>query len=822
MKPIVVLFLSLLSTFQTYAIEIALFVPRSETPAWQSQIKFAQAAADDLGITLHLYNAQNDSLKMLSQVRQATEQGVDGVLFMNYEQVGEQILAITEQKGIPSIVYNTGFISSELLPRTKYNSWIGAIIPDDEKAGSLLTEQLLLVATERKLEQINMLVINGNMKEVSAQQRNQGLDQFIKHHSKTKIVAESDSGPDWSRDEAKQIFKSSFQRYPEINMVWAASDTLALGARDAMVELSLPLDSIIIGGIDWLPEALEVIKSGEPYISIGGHFTEAAWGLILLDDYINGNDFAAESTQFLSRMYAINTQNIEMFQSFMGDTWQRIDFRAISNERKGGELYSFSIKYLLDNHYQAHNALILTKEEKQWLRENNTIKLAIDTNWPPFEYVNDQAIYQGIAADYMAVIGERLGIELEPSVDMNWSDVVDAAKRRELDMYPALAITESRKSYLNFTRPYLNFPMMIITNQDIPYVSDINSLNGRAVSVVAGYASQELLFKNHPDIQLFTANNVTEALEAVSTGRVAAYVGNIATANYIIAKEGFTNLKVSGVTPYRFELSMAIRSDWPILHSVIQKALDSLSEQEKKSIYSRWVSLRYEEGVDYKILWKTIFVSILVLAILGYWTHKLSTLNHKLNSEVAERKIVEHQLREEKTKIEKLAITDSLTGLYNRRHYNQIFHSEISRAQRSRVWLSFVILDIDYFKQYNDNYGHHNGDHQLVALAKTLSAQCNRASDYCFRLGGEEFGIVFSGQSPEEAAVFVEKLRASIERLQIKHEHSEAASTITASFGLVTSKDTKVDMEELYEAADAALYRAKRAGRNRIETVTLV
>ncbi|MEZ8823702.1 diguanylate cyclase [Vibrio amylolyticus] len=822
MKHFVVLLLFLLSSFQALALEVALFVPRSETPAWQSQISFAQAAADDLGITLHVYNANNESEKMLFQVHQATEKGVDGILFMNYEQIGEQILAIAERNNIPSVVYNTGFVASELLPRTKYSSWIGSITPDDQKAGSLLTEQLLLIAKKREVEQIKLLVINGNMNEASAQQRNQGLKLFIKHHSKAQIVAEGNTGVEWSRYEAKQLFKQHYQKHPEINMVWAASDTLALGARDAMRELSIPLDSIIIGGIDWLPEALKVINDGAPYISIGGHFTEAAWGVILLNDYLNGNDFVAESTQFYSRMYAINKQNIDSFQNFIGDNWQRINFNDLSKNHEDGELYNFSIKYLLDNYYQFSNSLRLTEEEKQWLAQHDNLRLAIDTNWPPFEYVNDQDDYQGIAADYITLIGERLGVKFKPSVNMNWEDVVNAAKRRELDLFAALAITDSRQRYLKFTHPYLSFPMMIITNQDIPYVSDIDSLNGRIVSVVSGYAPQEILLKNHPDIKVFTAKNVTEALEAVSSGRVAAYVGNIATANYVIAKEGYTNLKVSGVTPYRFEISMAIRSDWPILHSIMQKALDSISEDERKAIYSRWVTLRYEHGVDYTILWRTILISLVILALLGYWTHKLSSLNQMLNSEVSERKLVEQQLREEKAKIEKLAITDSLTGLFNRRHFNQVFPDEISRALRHQTWLSFVILDIDYFKKYNDSYGHHHGDNMLIALADVLKTNCNRASDYCFRLGGEEFGIIFSGQSPDEATFFVEKLRSSIEDLKVVQDSSNAAIVITASFGVVTTKDVESSMDQLYEAADAALYRAKHAGRNRVEALTLI
>lgn len=803
------------------AMEIALFVPRSGSPAWEAQINFARAAANDLGIHLQVYNADNQSHVMLHQVREASQRGVNGILFMNYEHIGEKILAITERYNIPSILYNTGFMPNDLLPRTRYRTWIGSVTPDDKKAGALLAEQLLIVANQKQINKINMLVINGNLKEVSAQQRNQGLHQFIKHHPKIEIIAEVETGISWSRSEAKQQFKKYYRQYPEINTVWAASDELALGIRDAMAELTLPMDSVILGGIDWLPEALRTIEDHAPYVSVGGHFTEAAWGLILLKDYLDGNDFIGESTQFHSQVLAINQQNIKMFQNFIHDNWQRIDYKALSKGHTNGKLYNFNTRYLLDKYYENSSSLQLTQEEKEWLKANQNLKLAIDIDWPPFEFLNSENEYQGIGADYIGLIAEHLGVEVIPSKSMNWLEVVEATKRRELDIYAALTATPNRKEYLTFTRPYLSFPMMIITNQSIPYVADIDALNGKEVSVVQGYASHELLLNNHPEIKLYEAKNVFDALKVVSSGRVSAYIGDIATANYVITREGFTNLKVSGVSPYRFDLSMAVRSDWPILHSILQKSLDSLSEQEKKAIYSRWVTLRYEHGVDYSLVWKIIASALLILLILIYWTRKLSSLNRKLNYEVAERKLVEQQLLQEKNKVEQLAITDPLTGLFNRRHYNKVFQLEINRAQRDQEWFSFVIMDIDHFKEYNDSYGHHNGDELLVTLAATLKENCHRASDFCFRLGGEEFGIIFSGLPPKEAALFVEKLRRAIEELQLEHKCSQTHSILTASFGLVTVKEAPYKQEQLYEAADVALYQAKESGRNQVKTIVI-
>lgn len=815
MKLSVLLLFFLLLPFQVISTEIALLVPRSESAAWQSQIRFAQAAASDLGVTLQVYDAENQPKTMLQQVSQACEKGVDGVLFMNYEQIGDKLLAITEKCKIPSVLFNTGFDSRDFLPRTKYRYWIGEITPNDTKAGAVLAEQLLLKA-QGQVDKVNMLVLNGNLKELSAQKRNQGLYQFIRHNPIVTVAAEGDSNVSWSREEAKRQFKWFYKLHPEINMIWAASDTLALGARDGMQELGIPMDSIFIGGIDWLPEALRVIENRAPYISIGGHFTEAAWSLIMLKDYLDKHDFIAESTQFNSTFYSINHDNVAKFQSFIDDNWQRIDFRTLSKQQDSDKLYNFSIKYLLDTYYQSTKALKLTAEETKWLKQHNQLRLAIDIDWPPFEYVDGSGEYLGIAADYIKLIAQRLGVELIPSTNMSWSEVVEASKQRALDIYPALPITQDREQYLDFTRPYLSFPLMIITNQDIPYVRDIKALDGMRVAAVEGYSSYELLQENHPDVRLVGVESVSDALESVSSGKVDAYVGNIATSNYVMTREGYTNLKVSGLTPYRIDIRMAVRSDWPILSSILQKSLDALSEEEKQTIYSRWVTVRYEHGVDYNLVWKIVLVSLSVLILLSYWTSKLSKLNDKLNSEITERKQIEQQLLHEKNKIEQLSITDPLTGLFNRRYYNKKVPSEILRAQNSQDWLSFVIIDVDDFKQYNDHYGHLNGDKQLIEFANVLKEQCQHVSDYCFRLGGEEFGVLFIGKSPQEAKSFVEQIRLAIESLQIEHQYSRATDVITASFGLVTTNKPNYSLEQLYETADAALYDAKESGRNKV------
>ncbi|MBU1657722.1 diguanylate cyclase [bacterium] len=168
-------------------------------------------------------------------------------------------------------------------------------------------------------------------------------------------------------------------------------------------------------------------------------------------------------------------------------------------------------------------------------------------------------------------------------------------------------------------------------------------------------------------------------------------------------------------------------------------------------------------------------------------------------------------------KLESISITDELTSIHNRRYFNKILPKLINSAKREYENISFVMMDIDSFKLYNDIYGHHAGDEALKKIAAVLSISLQRADDYYFRLGGEEFGILFKGLSEHEAKELIEKIRKNIEDLHIKHENSGVSKYVTASFGLVYKKAELIqDTQELYQEADRLLYRAKAGGRNRV------
>jgi len=173
-------------------------------------------------------------------------------------------------------------------------------------------------------------------------------------------------------------------------------------------------------------------------------------------------------------------------------------------------------------------------------------------------------------------------------------------------------------------------------------------------------------------------------------------------------------------------------------------------------------------------------------------------------------------------RIQTLSITDMLTGLYNRRYMQMVMEQELNRVHRERKSFSLAIIDVDFFKPFNDNYGHLEGDRALVEVAQALKENLKRAGDFVFRIGGEEFCFFFSGESKENTLKIADEIRHTIEKMSINHDMSSISQFLTISIGIAyIDKIYDKPHGELMKNADEALYKAKLSGRNRCEMIQL-
>jgi len=238
---------------------------------------------------------------------------------------------------------------------------------------------------------------------------------------------------------------------------------------------------------------------------------------------------------------------------------------------------------------------------------------------------------------------------------------------------------------------------------------------------------------------------------------------------------------------------------------------------------------RFELG-DSGVLWfataamlTAVLLPFIHLLILKPATHANLLLSQLLSrSEEQEERYrgISEQLTHANAELQRIARVDELTGIANRRHLDDVMNYEIGRCQRSGQSLALLLLDVDYFKRYNDNYGHPKGDEVLKTLGSLLRQTVSRTSDLVARYGGEEFCAVLPNTGVDNAVRIAEKILQAIQQAQIPHEYSSIAKHVTVSIGVYASVPSVRDTSaHFYQQADIALYQAKGAGRNQIRVM---
>ena len=282
----------------------------------------------------------------------------------------------------------------------------------------------------------------------------------------------------------------------------------------------------------------------------------------------------------------------------------------------------------------------LTAKEKAFLKDHKKIRLGVHPTWVPFEYFDGQGDYAGICSDYIRILSRQLNIELSPVKGLTWNQMLDEAKAKRVDAVSSIVHTKEREEYLNFTKPYFKAPLVIITRDDAPIVSGLASLKGKTIALGKGYAVQQFIAKERPELRLKLTDNMTEAFRMVADGEAMAAVGTVASLEFVKRKEGIKNLKVAATSPYTYKISIGVRKDWPELVSILDKFLPGFDEKEKALIYEKWLKIRVVRQLDWgdvaRVGGLAALVFALILAVVIAW-------NRRIAGEVAERKKAEER-----------------------------------------------------------------------------------------------------------------------------------------------------------------------------------
>ena len=264
-----------------------------------------------------------------------------------------------------------------------------------------------------------------------------------------------------------------------------------------------------------------------------------------------------------------------------------------------------------------------------------------------------------------------------------------------------------------------------------------------------------------------------------------------------LAKKGHTLRKLSIHT-----LENKLTSIDGVLQKLLRYEID-VARYERKKFLHTYSSIMMQIGF---IL---ICVIVLIIGVVLYVFRSIQHDHNRLEKIAKKLKIVNK-------KLENATYTDTLTNLHNRRYFNFIYERELKRAKRSKTYITFMMLDIDYFKQYNDTYGHIEGDKALQKVAQVLQKILKRPGDYIFRLGGEEFGVLLSETDATNSARLAREICDTLRETQIEHKNSLVCPFMTLSIGVECCiADEALENEILLSRADEMLYRAKESGRDR-------
>ena len=449
--------------------------------------------------------------------------------------------------------------------------------------------------------------------------------------------------------------------------------------------------------------------------------------------------------------------------------------------------------------YNKNYTLDLNELEKAWLKENPVLKMGIDRDFPPFGSITENNDYIGFSADFMRIIEHRLDINFNIYKESSWSETMALAKAGELDIVSALVNTKSRQSFLNFTTPFVENPTIIISDAlTNGFVDSLDNLKGEKVAIEEGsYAHGELMVK-YPEIEILPVENTNLALSLVASEMADAYVGNARTASYLIKKFGYQNLSFSGETEYSSNHSIGIKKGNDVLFSVMQKALDSITLSDRKAISNYWFGMEVKKHISSDTIVKIAAAFFSLLLILLAWSLSLRSAKNKL--------------KESQELIQREAEQDHLTGFGNRRKFYQLLEEEIKEAETTGKSFSLFQLDLDSFKEINDNFGHSLGDLLIIEASKRIN-NCISNNDKLSRLSGDEFILIISdSNNKSDLERYAKKIKNSLSNIFYLEENEIHTSV---SIGITTYPVDADNSEQLLNNVDQAMFHSKKMGKNR-------
>ena len=356
---------------------------------------------------------------------------------------------------------------------------------------------------------------------------------------------------------------------------------------------------------------------------------------IRLDNYI---DMSPEEQQKVSFHVGVRSDYLLLHQ-ILTKAMKRVTNAEMEAIEKRWHNVQLEKTYMSTRQEQLLKAnLKLNKDEIQWLENHKTITYS-EVNWKPLSIIENNSM-TGVMGNYLNIVSEATGIEFKFIPSKTWPDVLDKFTKGEIDLVPGIGGSKEELALGLVSDPYAQYPMVIITNENIAYVRDLYDLKNKVFSLHK-HARCNHLKNKLPDAKILKTDSIESSLRNVAQGKADVFLGHLVPTLYYISQMNAPNLKIAGNTDFKFRHHFLISDKYPELQSIVNKVFAKITEKERLKIFDEWVHTEVTQGFDYSILkwlWLILGVAIIIFFIIIAW-------NRRLGREISGRKAIELKFR---------------------------------------------------------------------------------------------------------------------------------------------------------------------------------
>ena len=399
------------------------------------------------------------------------------------------------------------------------------------------------------------------------------------------------------------------------------------------------------------------------------------------------------------------------------------------------------------------------------------------------------------------------GLMLSVTACSSWIYRIDVPQgnfleQKDIDLIANVAEREERKTFARFSDEFWSIQWAVVGASNAEAITSTAQLNGKTVAVYKDYQLARHLTDFYPAINVVKADSLRQGMELLQQGKVDFVVESVEAATEMLRQSGFMFMKIQILDDLpAYQSLIAVRSDYEPLVVILNKGLRSIGKDDRQQLYQKWFSFQVTQGMNRaqinQLIWQIGGAVALLLAFVVFW-------NLSLRREVLLRRQAEQKMRF-------MATHDDLTHLPNRSLIKERTDQALMQHARHNEMLALMFIDLDGFKQVNDQYGHDVGDELLVKLAEAIASTV-RKSDTAARFGGDEFVVLLTGLlSKDDAALVAEKI---LHQLSQPIALSVGDVQVSASIGIAMYPFDGTDSARLLKVADSLMYRIKQQGKN--------